>query len=216
MSQATLTIDPLNTFAPVQARTFGSFVEHLGRCVYSGIYEPSHPIADDNGFRADVIEAVRELGVTMVRYPGGNFVSGYRWEDGIGPKEQRPRRLDLAWHSTEPNDVGVDEFMRWARLAEVEPMMAVNLGTRGIQEALDLLEYCNVPGGTYWSDKRKENGAVEPYRVKLWCLGNEMDGPWQIGGKTAYEYGRLASQTAKAMRMIDPEPQLVVCDHDLL
>jgi len=211
MPKASLIIDPTNTCATVHARTFGSFVEHLGRCVYSGIYEPGHPLADDDGFRADVIEAVRELGVSMVRYPGGNFVSGYRWEDGVGPKEKRPRRLDLAWHSTEPNEVGLDEFMRWAGLTGVEPMMAVNLGTRGIQEALDLLEYCNVPGGTYWSDRRIANGMVEPYRVKLWCLGNEMDGPWQIGGKTAHEYGRLASQTAKAMRMIDPELQLVVC-----
>ncbi|MDR1265336.1 MAG: alpha-N-arabinofuranosidase [Propionibacteriaceae bacterium] len=211
MPQATLNIDPAFSSAPVRPRTFGSFVEHLGRCVYTGIYEPGHPLADEHGFRSDVLEATRDLGVTMVRYPGGNFVSGYRWEDGVGPAEQRPRRLDLAWHSTEPNQVGVDEFMAWAKLAGVEPMMALNLGTRGVQEALDLLEYCNVPQGTYWSNARRANGAEEPYRVKLWCLGNEMDGPWQIGGKTAREYGRLASQTAKAMRLIDPNLQLVVC-----
>ena len=211
MAKAFLSIDPAAVVADVQPRTFGSFVEHLGRCVYTGLYEPGHPRADASGFRTDVLDAVRDLGVTMVRYPGGNFVSGYRWEDGVGPVADRPRRLDLAWHSTEPNLVGTDEFLAWTKLAGVEPMMAVNLGTRGIQEALDLLEYCNVPGGTALSDARRANGAAEPYRVKLWCLGNELDGHWQLGAKTAHEYGRLASQTAKAMRMIDPDLQLVAC-----
>ncbi len=158
-----------------------------------------------------MLEAVRDLGVTVVRYPGGNFVSGYRWQDGVGPVAARPARLDLAWHSLEPNTFGVDEFMAWAKLAGVAPMMAVNLGTRGIQDALDLLEYCNVPGGTALSDTRRANGSPEPYKVTMWCLGNEMDGPWQIGHKTADEYGRLASQTAKAMRMIDPGLELVAC-----
>ena len=208
---STMTLDPAFRVAPVSRRTFGSFIEHLGRCVYTGIYEPGHPTADDRGFRGDVLDLVKQLGVTTVRYPGGNFVSGYRWEDGIGPVEKRPRRLDLAWHSIEPNEFGVDEFMAWARRAGVEPMMSVNLGTRGVQEAVDLLEYCNIPGGTFWSDARRANGAPTPYGVRMWCLGNEMDGPWQIGGKTPYEYGRLASQTAKAMRMIDPSLELVAC-----
>jgi alpha-N-arabinofuranosidase len=207
----TLTLDPAFTVGPVRRRTFGSFVEHLGRCVYTGIHDPEHESADEHGFRGDVVELTRELGVSTVRYPGGNFVSGYRWEDGIGPKDQRPTRLDLAWHSSDPNLVGVDEFMQWARKAGVEPMMAVNLGTRGIQEALDLLEYCNVPGGTYYSDLRRANGHEEPYRITMWCLGNEMDGPWQIGHKTAEEYARLATETARAMRMIDPSIELVVC-----
>ena len=211
MTTAYLSLDPAFTIAPVQRRTFGSFVEHLGRCVYTGIYEPGHPLADEDGFRRDVIDLVTELGVTSVRYPGGNFVSGYRWEDGIGPVTSRPRRLDLGWHCTEPNAVGVDEFMAWTKLVGVEPIMAVNLGTRGLQEALDLLEYCNVPGGTYFSDLRRNNGAPDPYRVKMWCLGNEMDGPWQLGQRTAQEYGRVASQTAKAMRMIDPTLELVAC-----
>ena len=211
MTKASINIDPTNRLAPVQPRIFGSFVEHLGRCVYTGIYEPGHPTANAQGFRTDTLAAVRDLGVTTVRYPGGNFVSGYRWEDGIGPVANRPRRLDLAWHSTEPNTFGIDEFMAWAAQAGVEPMIAINLGTRGVQEALDLLEYCNIAGGTTLSDARRANGAAEPHRVKLWCLGNEMDGPWQIGGKTAHEYGRLASQTAKAMRMIDPNLQLVAC-----
>jgi alpha-L-arabinofuranosidase len=211
MHSATLTLDPAFVVGPVRPRTFGSFVEHLGRCVYTGIHEPGHPTADADGFRGDVLELTRELGVTTVRYPGGNFVSGYRWEDGVGPVEQRPTRLDLAWHSSDPNLVGVDEFMRWARAAGVEPMMAVNLGTRGIQEALDLLEYCNVPSGSAWSDLRRAHGAEDPYRVRMWCLGNEMDGPWQIGHKTPQEYGRLAAETARAMRMMDPGLELVVC-----
>lgn len=211
MSVIKLSIDTAFTVGPVRARTFGSFVEHLGRCVYEGIYEPTHPDADEDGFRKDVIELTKELGTTSVRYPGGNFVSGYRWEDGIGPKDLRPTRLDLAWHSSDPNQVGIDEYMMWCEKTGVEPMMAVNLGTRGVQEALDILEYCNVPGGTYFSDLRRKNGREEPYRIKMWCLGNEMDGPWQIGHKTAAEYARLATETARAMRMIDPTLELVVC-----
>ncbi|MBC7290915.1 MAG: alpha-N-arabinofuranosidase [Actinotalea sp.] len=211
MLNASLSLSPAFVVSPVRPRTFGSFVEHLGRCVYTGLHDPGHPTADEDGFRQDVIEAVRELGVTTVRYPGGNFVSGYRWEDGIGPVEQRPARLDLAWHSTEPNTVGVDEFVRWCRKADVEPMMAVNLGTRGVQESLDILEYCNVPSGTAWSDLRREHGSEQPHGIRMWCLGNEMDGPWQIGHKTAEEYGRLAAETARAMRMIDPDLELVAC-----
>lgn len=211
MNTATLTVDAAFPIGPVRRRTFGSFVEHLGRCVYTGIYEPGHPTATPEGFRGDVLQLVRELGVSTVRYPGGNFVSGYRWEDGIGQRDQRPRRLDLAWHSTEPNEVGVDEFMAWARQAGVEPMMAVNLGTRGVPEALDLLEYCNLAGGTELSEYRRANGADHPYGVKMWCLGNEMDGPWQIGHKTPEEYGRIAAETGRAMRMMDPELLLVAC-----
>ncbi|SEG91396.1 alpha-N-arabinofuranosidase [Nonomuraea solani] len=211
MHQAKLTLDPAFKVAPVRRRTFGTFVEHLGRCVYTGIYEPGHPSADDDGFRRDVLDLTRELGVSTVRYPGGNFVSGYRWEDGIGPVGQRPRRLDLAWHSTETNEVGVDEFVRWCRKAGVEPMMALNLGTRGIAEALDLLEYCNIPSGTTLSDLRVTNGAKEPHGIRMWCLGNEMDGSWQTGHKTALEYGRLAAETARAMRMVDPKLELVAC-----
>ena len=211
MTTARLTLTPGDVVGPVRRRTFGSFVEHLGRCVYTGIHEPGHPSADPDGFRTDVLALVRELGVSTVRYPGGNFVSGYRWEDGVGPVAARPRRLDLAWHCTEPNTVGVDEFMRWAAAAEVEPMMAVNLGTRGVQEAIDLLEYCSVPGGTARSDQRRANGAAAPYHVPVWCLGNELDGPWQLGHKTATEYGRLAAETARAMRMVDPDLTLVAC-----
>jgi alpha-L-arabinofuranosidase len=207
--RASFTLDPAFVVGEVDRRLFGSFVEHMGRCVYTGIYEPDHPTADADGFRGDVLDLTRELGVSVVRYPGGNFVSSYRWEDGVGPKAERPTRLDLAWRGIEPNEVGVNEFMGWARGAGVEPMMAVNLGTRGVQEAVDLIEYCNHPEGSYWSDLRRSHGMKEPHGITLWCLGNELDGPWQMGQKTAYEYGRLAAETAKAMRMVDGDIELV-------
>ncbi|MET0418813.1 MAG: alpha-L-arabinofuranosidase C-terminal domain-containing protein, partial [Actinoplanes sp.] len=209
MHNARLRLDPAFTVAPVSRRTFGSFVEHLGRCVYTGIYEPGHPTADADGFRQDVLDLTRELGVSLVRYPGGNFVSGYRWEDGVGP--DRPVRRDLAWHSLETNEFGLDEFLRWADKAQVEVMYAVNLGTRGVPEALDVQEYLNHPSGTHLSELRRSNGRQAPYGVKLFCLGNEMDGPWQLGHKTAREYGRLAVETARAMRAAEPDLSLVVC-----
>lgn len=211
MRRATLVLDPAFRVGAVDRRLFGSFVEHLGRCVYGGIHEPDHPTAGAGGMRGDVLGLVRELGVTVVRYPGGNFVSSYRWEDGTGPLDERPRRLDPAWRSVEPNTVGVDEFVGWCREAGVEPMLAVNLGTRGLPEALDLLEYCNHPGGTRLSDLRRANGTEEPHDVRVWCLGNEMDGSWQTGHKTAAEYGRLAAETARAMRRLDPRVELVAC-----
>ncbi|HSI82414.1 MAG: alpha-N-arabinofuranosidase [Candidatus Methylacidiphilales bacterium] len=202
---------PENPVGEIDPRIYGSFIEHMGRAVYGGIYEPGHPTADASGFRGDVLEMVRELKVPLVRYPGGNFVSGYRWEDGVGPRELRPKRLDLAWQTVEPNHVGVNEFAVWAKLAGSEVMMAVNLGTRGIQEACDLLEYCNHPGGSYLSDLRKAHGIPEPHGFRLWCLGNEMDGPWQIGHKTADEYGRLALETANAMKKLDSNIELALC-----
>ncbi len=211
MQTAQLTLDPAFRIGAVDRRVFGSFVEHMGRCVYTGIYEPGHPRADDLGLRQDVGELTREMGVRLVRYPGGNFVSNYRWEDGVGPRETRPTRRDLAWRSIETNEFGLSEFMAWSRQVGVEPMLAVNLGTRGLVEAVDLLEYCNHPGGTQLSDQRIKNGDAEPYGVRLWCLGNEMDGPWQIGHLTATEYGRRAAQTALAMRRADPSIELVAC-----
>ena len=211
MQPARISIDPAFVVAPVNRRVFGSFVEHMGRCVYTGLYEPGHPAADADGFRGDVLALVRELGVTTVRYPGGNFVSGYRWQDGVGPVADRPTRLDPAWRTIETNAFGLDEFMAWARAAGIEPMMAMNLGTRGLQEAVDLLEYCNHPGGTDLSDRRIAHGATQPHDIRVWCLGNEMDGPWQLGHKTAEEYGRLAAETARAMRQFDPDLELVAC-----
>ncbi|MGN8025319.1 arabinosylfuranosidase ArfA [Microbacterium sp. 22242] len=209
MTHARITIDRDFTIADVPHRLFGSFVEHMGRCVYTGIFEPGHPAADARGFRTDVLELVRELGPTVIRYPGGNFVSGYRWEDGVGPIADRPVRMDGAWHTIETNAFGLHEFMDWSREAEVEVMEAINLGTRGVEEARALVEYANHPGGTYWSDLRRRNGAEDPFGITLWCLGNELDGPWQIGHKTAAEYGRLAQETAKAMKLVDDSIELV-------
>jgi alpha-L-arabinofuranosidase len=197
--------------APLDRRVFGSFVEHLGRCVYGGIYEPGHPTADEHGFRGDVLALTRELGTTIIRYPGGNFVSGYDWEDGVGPKDRRPVRLDLAWGSTETNQFGTNEFVDWCRAAGVEPMFAVNLGTRGPAEAQNFVEYCNHPGGTRYSDLRRSHGYEAPHDIRFWCLGNEMDGPWQTGAKTAQEYGRIAKETAKVMRWTSDGLQLAAC-----
>lgn len=211
MKQATLILDADFVIADVDSRLFGGFAEHLGRHIYSGIYEPGHPTADENGFRQDVLELVRELDMPIMRYPGGNFVSGYRWEDGVGPKEKRPSRLDLAWGALEPNTFGTNEFMDWCHKVGTAPMMAVNLGSRGPEAAQALVEYCNHPGGTEWSDMRRSHGYAEPHHVKVWCLGNEMDGPWQMCQKTAWEYGRIATEAAKLMKWTDPTIETVLC-----
>jgi alpha-N-arabinofuranosidase len=210
---ARFTLDPSFTVGEVDPRLFGSFVEHLGRCVYTGIFEPDHPSADEAGIRTDVVELIRELGVTTIRYPGGNFVSGYKWEDSVGPVEDRPRRLDLAWRSTETNRFGLSEYIAFLKKIgpQAEPMMAINLGTRGVAEALELQEYANHPQGTALSDLRRAHGDKDPFGIRLWCLGNEMDGHWQTGHKTAAEYGRIAAETARAMRQIDPSVELVAC-----
>jgi len=192
-------------------RIFGSFVEHIGRCVYGGIYDPTCRDSDELGFRKDVIAMTKELGIPVVRYPGGNFVSGYNWEDGIGSKDMRPRRAEQAWFAVETNEVGTDEFAEWCRRADTEAMMAVNLGTRGPDAARDMVEYCNHPSGTAWSDLRIKNGYKEPHKIKLWCLGNEMDGTWQIGHKTAEEYARIATEAGKVMKWADPSIELVAC-----
>ena len=171
MSRARITLDRDFTIGEVPRRLFGSFVEHMGRCVYTGIYEPGHPEADDKGFRQDVLKLVKELGATVIRYPGGNFVSGYNWEDGIGPRENRPRRLDGAWHTVETNAFGLHEFVDWSRQAGTEIMEAINLGTKGVEAAREIVEYANHPGGSYWSDLRAKNGHKDPFNIKLWCLG---------------------------------------------
>jgi alpha-N-arabinofuranosidase len=209
MTKAHITVDREFTVGAVPRRLFGSFVEHMGRCVYTGIYEPGHPNADEDGYRTDVLDLTRDMGVSIVRYPGGNFVSGYHWEDGIGPVDQRPRRIDGAWHTIETNAFGLHEFAGWAKKANVEVMEAINLGTAGVEEARAIVEYANHPGGTAWSDKRRANGAEDPFGIKVWNLGNELDGPWQIGHKTADEYGRLAQEAGKAMKLVDPSIELV-------
>ena len=209
--QAKMVVDKAFSISKIDKRIYGSFIEHLGRAVYDGIYQPGHPLSNADGFRKDVIDLVKELDVPIVRYPGGNFVSNFYWEDSVGPVEERPHRLELAWRSLEKNEVGLHEFKKWADAANSEVMMAVNLGTRGITDACNLLEYCNHPGGTKYSDLRIKHGQKDPYGFKTWCLGNEMDGPWQIGHKTMDEYGRLAEETAKAMKLIDPSIEFVVC-----
>lgn len=211
MKSAKIVLDKDFTIGKVDPYLYGSFIEHLGRAVYTGIYEEGHPTADAQGFRRDVIDLVEELKVSIVRYPGGNFVSGYNWTDGIGPKFQRPRRLDLAWKSVESNLVGIDEFVDWAGKARTEVMAAVNLGTGSPQDAGYMLEYCNHPSDTYWSDLRIKNGHREPHGIKVWCLGNEMDGPWQICRLNADDYGKKALETAKIMKWIDPDIRLVAC-----
>ena len=195
----------------IDRRVFGSFIEHLGRAVYGGIYEPGHPLADEDGLRTDVIKMINELDVPVVRYPGGNFVSGYNWEDGVGPVESRPKRLELAWGVTEPNLFGTNEFMRWCQKAKTSPMMAVNLGTRGPDAARALVEYCNHKSGSKYADMRIAHGYKDPWNVKLWCLGNEMDGPWQMCAKTAEEYGRVANEGAKMMKWVDGSIETVLC-----
>ncbi len=209
--KAKIVISPDFIIDQVDKRIYGSFIEHLGRAVYGGIYEPSHPSADADGFRQDVLEQIRKLNIPIIRYPGGNFVSGYRWEDGIGDRSERPIRPELAWGSIEMNQFGTDDFIRWSQKADAQVMMAVNLGTRGVEDAKNLLEYCNFKGGTYYSELRRKNGFATPFGIKTWCLGNEMDGEWQIGHKTAEEYGRLACETAKAMKWLDDSIELVVC-----
>ena len=195
----------------VDKRIYGSFIEHLGRAVYGGIYQKGSSLSDENGFRKDTLELIKEIDVPIIRYPGGNFVSAYKWEDSVGPVAERPKRVELAWQVIESNEFGLNEFNDWCKKANTVPMMAVNLGTRGIDAARNVLEYCNFKGGTYYSDLRKQHGYDAPHDIKLWCLGNEMDGPWQIGHKSADEYGRLAWETGKAMKIVDPSIELVVC-----
>ena len=199
----------------VDSRLFGSFLEHMGRVIYSGIYEPDNINSDEDGFRKDVLEQVKQMNVTTIRYPGGNFVSAYHWEDGVGPKEKRPHKIELAWKSIETNEFGTNEFMKWAKKANINPIFTVNLGTRGVEDAAHYLEYCNFTGGTEYSDLRKMHGVDKPYGIKLWCLGNEMDGSWQVGHKSAEEYGKLAAETGKVMKIIDPEIELIVCGSSL-
>jgi alpha-N-arabinofuranosidase len=208
---AKIQLDPAFAIGPIDPRIYGGFVEHMGRCVYTGIYEPGHPTADAQGFRNDVMELVHGLGMPVMRYPGGNFVSQYDWEDGIGPREGRPTRLDLAWKAKEPNEIGVDEYIDWCKEARTEPILAVNLGTRGPKEARDLVEYCNFEGGSAWSDLRSKYGHPQPHGIRTWCLGNEMDGPWQACAKTPTEYGRSAREAAKLMRWVDDSIELIVC-----
>ena len=192
-------------------RLFGAFLEHLGRAVYTGVYEPGSPLADASGFRKDVVAEVKGLGVPIMRYPGGNFVSGYNWLDGVGPKDKRPTVLERAWNSIETNQFGTNEFIQWCRLVGTEPLLGFNLGTGTPEQAVAYVEYCNVDKGTKWSELRREHGHEAPHNVRYWCLGNEMDGPWQMGHMTAREYGRKARDCARQIRVVDPTTQLIAC-----
>src|ERR687890_1484299 len=192
-------------------RLLGAFLEHLGRAIYTGVYDPKSPLADANGFRTDVIAAVKGLRVPIIRYPGGNFVSGYNWLDGVGPKNQRPTVLERAWNSLEPNQFGTNEFIQWAKAVGTEPLLGGNFGTGSVAEQVAYVEYCNVDKGSKWSDLRRSHGYEQPHNVKYWCLGNEMDGPWQMGRLTAREYGRKARDIAQQARIIDPDVNLIAC-----
>jgi alpha-L-arabinofuranosidase len=210
---AQIYIDSRRTIAPLDRNIFGSFLEHLGRAIYEGIYDPGSKLSNAEGFRKDVMDEVKKMGVPIIRYPGGNFVSGYDWLDGVGPKQDRPKVLDKAWNSLNSNQFGTNEFMAWCKEVGTEPLMGLNLGTGTPEQAAALVEYCNIDRGTKWSDLRRKHGIAEPHRVNHWCLGNEMDGPWQIGHMSAFEYGMRAADAARQMRYVDPSRtlKLVAC-----
>ena len=204
-------IDSGRQISAISPHLFGSFLEQLGRAIYEGIYEPGSKFADANGFRTDVMKEIHDMGVPLVRYPGGNFVSGYHWLDGVGPKKSRPTVLDRAWNTLETNLFGTNEFITWARQVGTEPLFGLNFGTGTAEDAAALVEYCNHPKGTKWSELRRSHGYEQPHAVKFWCVGNEMDGPWQIGHLPAREYGLKATDAARQMRAIDPSIKLIAC-----
>jgi len=206
---ARIKIDTDRQIGQIDPLIYGNFIEHLGRCIYGGIYEPGSPLSDANGFRKDVMKATQQLNTTIVRWPGGNFVSGYHWEDGIGPADKRPTRIDLAWGGRESNRFGTDEFIEWCRAVKTEPYFCVNLGLGTLEEARNWVEYCNAEQGTHYSDLRAANGHPQPYKVVYWGLGNEIDGPWQMGHKDAEDYGKYALEAAKLMKWIDKDIKLV-------
>ena len=210
-SGARIKIDFDRQIGTIDRNIYGNFTEHLGRCIYGGIYDEGSPLSDSDGFRKDVLEAVRGLRIPLLRWPGGNFVSGYNWKDGIGPKDARPRRWDTAWQAEESNRFGTDEFIQYCRKIDAEPYFTINMGTGTMQDAADWVEYCNETSNTYWANLRKKNGHPEPYNVKYWGLGNEIYGVWQAGHKSVQEYGPLALEFAKMMRWVDPSIKLVAC-----
>ena len=211
MEVTRVTLDPRFAVGDVSPLIYGGFLEHLGRCIYQGVYDPDSAHADEDGFRSDVIAALDELAMTIVRYPGGNFASGYRWRDGIGDKALRPTVRELAWQSIETNQFGTDEFIRLCRKLDWTPMLAVNLGTGSPEEARDWVEYCNAPTGTLFADMRAAGGSEAPHAVPVWCLGNEMDGRWQLGHVPADEYASRAIQAARMMKACDPDIETVAC-----
>src|SRR5919198_2926618 len=208
---ARATLTPSRLRADFDRRLLGAFLEHLGRAIYTGVYDPKSPLADAKGFRTDVIAEIKAMAVPVMRYPGGNFVSGYNWLDGVGPKKQRPTVLERAWNSLETNQFGTNEFIEWCKRVNTEPLLAFNLGTGTPEMAVAYVEYCNVDKGTKWSDLRRKHGFEQPHNVRYWCLGNEMDGPWQMGHMPAREYGRKARDAARQIRVLDRSLQLIAC-----
>ncbi|KAK3074401.1 hypothetical protein LTR53_003195 [Teratosphaeriaceae sp. CCFEE 6253] len=212
--QASISVYPSHKLSKVNDNIYGGFTEHMGRCIYGGLYDPTNPnkdLLDEHGFRVDVIDAMKELKVPVVRYPGGNFVATYHWLDGVGPREQRPRRPELAWLGVESNEIGTDEFMKWCEIVGTEPYLALNFGTGTLDEALGWLEYCNSKQDTYYANLRRKNGREEPYNVKYWALGNECYGPWQVQQMTKEDYAKRAYQWAKALKLLDPSIILILC-----
>ncbi|MBI3922294.1 MAG: alpha-N-arabinofuranosidase [Armatimonadetes bacterium] len=208
---AQIKIDLDRQIGPIDRKIYGNFVEHLGRCIYGGLYDPGSPLSGDNGFRTDVLEAVRALQVPILRYPGGNFVSGYHWRDGVGPRESRPKRLELAWNSLESNQFGTDDFIEFCRDANTEPYLCANLGNGTLDEAAAWVEYCNGSKDTEFANLRRRHGYEQPHQVKYWGLGNEVYGSWQIGHKSAGDYAKSALEFAKVMKWTDPSIKLVAC-----
>jgi len=206
---ARIKIDLDRVIGEVDKNIYGNFVEHLGRCVYGGVYEPGSPLSDEKGFRKDVMAAVKDLKPSLVRYPGGNFVSNYNWTDGVGPKAERVPRMELAWHRLETNEFGTNEFLDYTKAIGTEPYFAVNMGTGTIEEARRWVEYCNVKEGPYYAELRKKHGYPEPYNIKYWGLGNEMDGPWQMGHLDAIDYTKKAREAAKLMQRTSPGIKLI-------
>ncbi|TLS29212.1 hypothetical protein PpBr36_00904 [Pyricularia pennisetigena] len=214
-------VNPAHKIAKIEDNTYGGFTEqlhsltnpprHMGRCIYGGIYDPGNPLSDQHGFRTDVIEAFKELNCPVVRYPGGNFVATYHWQEGIGPKEKRPKKLELAWKGIEPNEFGTDEFMKWCEIVGTEPYIALNFGTGTLDEAMGWLEYCNSSADSHYANLRRQNGRDKPYNVKYWALGNECYGDWQVAQMNKEDYAKKAWQWAKALKLIDPTIQLILC-----
>ncbi|KAI9671859.1 MAG: hypothetical protein M1831_003387 [Alyxoria varia] len=208
---ASISVNPSHKISKINDNIYGGFVEHMGRCIYGGVYDPGNPLSDEDGFRKDVIEAMKELKPPVMRYPGGNFTATYHWTDGIGPKDQRPARPELAWIGRETNQFGTDEFMKWCTIVDTEPFLCFNMGTGTLDEALAWLEYCNSDNNTYYANLRRKNGHEKPYKVKYWALGNEVWGSWQVAQKTKEDYAKQAFQWAKALKLLDPSIELILC-----
>ncbi|KAK6066381.1 alpha-L-arabinofuranosidase [Seiridium cupressi] len=211
-----ISLNPTHTVADIDPLIYGGFTEHMGRCIYGGIYDPDNKngLIDERGYRKDVIDSIKELNVPVIRYPGGNFVATYRWQDGVGPRDQRPKRPELAWLGVESNQFGTDEFIEWCRIVKTEPYICLNMGTGTLEDALAWLEYCNGDRDTHYANLRRKNGHEEPYKVKYWALGNEIWGPWQVEQDSKESYAKKAIQWAKALKLLDPSIQLILCGRD--